>query len=229
MDLAEVVGRLTALRRFPVEPLAGESPDSALLRDGGLFGDRVFDVCDRATGRPLEATPVVLSFSARYMEDLVAEELDRWTRVRIPEGREFLINDAEWLSELSQRIGRPVCLRPRRDPAVVRLLSRPTLRLAERTYGTALEPTRLRANLFIEITDGKPFAEDQWIGQSLRIGEALLEVTGGSSQSVLFFPGEVGDADLLKGLASVHGHLGLDLRAVAGTRVRVGDPVVLVG
>ncbi|HYB53774.1 MAG TPA: MOSC domain-containing protein, partial [Thermoanaerobaculia bacterium] len=92
-----------------------------------------------------------------------------------------------------------------------------------------LEPTRLRANLFVEITEGRPFDEDRWIGQSIRIGEAHLEVTGGSSSSVLFFQGESGDADLLKGLASVHGHLGLDLRAVAGARVRVGDPVVLVG
>jgi hypothetical protein len=163
------------------------------------------------------------------MEDLVAEELDRWTRVRIPEGKEFLITDPEWLSELSQRLGRPVCLKPHREASVVRLLARPTLRLAERTYGAALEPTRLRANLFVEITDGKAFEEDRWIGQSLRIGEAHLEVSGGSSQAILFYPGESGDADLLKGLASVHGHLGLDLRAVAGARVRVGDPVVLVG
>src|SRR5262249_46477211 len=171
LGLAEVVGRLTGLRRFPVEPLAGESPDSALLRDGGLFGDRVFEVCDRATGRALEATPLLLSYGARYMEDLVAEELDRWTRVRIPEGKEFLITDPEWLTELSQRLGRPVCLKPHREASVVRLLARPTLRLAERTYGAALEPPRLRANLFVEITDGKPFEEDRWIGQSLRIGE----------------------------------------------------------
>ena len=233
MELAEVVGHLTVLRRFPVEPLSGESPDTALLREGGLFGDRVFELCDCATGAPLiadsVAAPVLLSYGARYMEDLVAEELDRWTRVRNPDGKEFLITDAEWLSDISRRLGREVALRPRKEASPLRLVSRPTLRLAERTYGAALEPARLRANLFIEITDGKAFDEDKWIGQSLRIGEALLEITGGSPGCLLMFGAEAtGDVDLLRGLESIHGHLGLELRAASSARLRVGDPVVLV-
>jgi hypothetical protein len=232
MDLAEVVGHLVGMRRFPVEPLSGESPDTALLRDGGLFGDRVFEVCDGATGRLLDASPVLLSYSARYMEDLVAEELDRWTRVRNPAGKEFPITDPEWVSEVSHRLGRPIALKRRPVISPLRLISRPTLRLAERTYGAPLESARLRANLLIEITEGRAFEEDQWIGHSLRIGEALLEIGGGSADCVLMYSGDdgcPGDVDLLKGLGSVHGHLGLDLRAVAGARLRVGDPVVLVG
>ena len=231
MDLAEVVGHLAAMSRFPVEPLSGESPDTALLRDGGLFGDRVFGLTDRATGRALDPSPVVFSYSARYMEDLIAEELDRWTRVRNPEGREFTVTDPEWVSEMSNRLGRTVALQRRVSPSVLRLISRPTLRLAERTYGAPLEPARLRANLFVEINEGRAFEEDKWMGHSLRIGEALLEIRGGSAECVGMYTldSSPGDLDLLKGLASVHGHLGLDLRAVAGARLRVGDPVVLVG
>ena len=37
-----------------------------------------------------------------------------------------------------------------------------------------------------------------------------------------------GDVDLLRGLESIHGHLGLELRAASSARLRVGDPVVLV-
>ena len=234
MELAEVVGHLTVLRRFPVEPLSGESPDTALLRDGGLFGDRVFELFDGKTGRPLdasdEAAPLLLSYTARYMEDLVAEELDRWTRVRNPEGKDFLISDQEWLADLSRRLGRTLTLKARGRASPLRLVSRPTLRLAERTYGAALEPARLRANLFIEIAEGKAFDEDKWIGQSLRIGEALLEIVGGCSGCLLTFGADAtGDVDLLKGLERIHGHLGLELKAASGARLRVGDPVVLVG
>jgi uncharacterized protein len=232
MELAEVVGHLAALRRFPVEPLAGESPDTALLRDGGLFGDRVFELSDEKTGQPVEAAaaPVLLSYTARYMEDLVAEELDRWTRVRNPAGRDFSITDPEWVSEVSQRLGRPVALKRRETISPIRLISRPTLRLAERTYGASLEQMRLRANLFVEITEGKAFDEDKWIGQSLRIGDAFLEITRASTGCLLMIPSEAssGDVDMLRGLLGMHGHLGVDLRAVGGARIRVGDPVVLV-
>jgi uncharacterized protein YcbX len=236
LGLAEVVGHLATLQRFPVEPLAGESPNTVLLRSGGLVGDRVHGLCVAQTGEMLtaEAAPTLLLYGARYTEDLVADELERWTRLRTPSGKEYAMGDPEWLAEVSRAVGRRVLLAPRSpaDGPRLQLISRPTLRLAERTYGEPLEPPRLRANLVIEIPEGRAFDEDRWIGRRIRIGDALLEVSGVSTGCIEMVtrPGmAAGDVGLLAGLAQIHGgHLGVLARAVAGHRLRAGDPVVLV-
>ena len=236
LELAEVVGHLSSLHRFPIEPLAGENPNTSLLSSGGLVGDRVYEVVNAETGAPLTAASSLelLSFSVRYFEDLVAaEDLDSWMRIRAPNGKEYGFGDAEAMGELARAAGQAVRLSRRvSDANPIRVVSRPTLRLAERTYGAPLEPERLRANLVIEIAEGKAFDEDRWIGRRLRIGEALLEVlvvSTGCIETAFRTTTAEGDADLLAGLVKVHGgHLGVAARATGGQRLRAGDPVVLV-
>lgn len=237
LELAEVVGRLAELHRFPVEPLAGERPNTALLSSGGLVGDRFHEIRDRRTGTALTASgsPRLPLYSARYLEDLVAADLDRWTRVRTPDGREYAMTDPEWLEDLSRAVGLPVAVSTRTpEKSPVRLISRLTLRLAERAYGAPLEPSRVRANLIVEVPEGKAFEEDQWVGRRLRIGEAFLEISDFSSDcvdaKVVQTEDSGGDPDLLAGLIQIHGgHLGVAARVVEGQRVRAGDPVMLVG
>ena len=235
LEFAEVVGHLSALQRFPIEPLGGESPNTALLRSGGLVGDRLYELCDGDTGRPLTSSlaPLLLLYRARYSEDLVSEELERWMRVHTPAGKEYALKDPGWLEEIARAIGRRarLVLRSGKQDAMVHLVSRQTLKLAERTYGAALEPQRVRANLVIEITDGKAFEEDRWIGRKLRIGEALLEISGVSTSCIVTaFRSEAaaGDPDLLAGLVKIHGHLGVVANVLAGSRLRARDPAVLV-
>ncbi|HMF10025.1 MAG TPA: hypothetical protein VKJ00_12875 [Thermoanaerobaculia bacterium] len=236
LELAEVVGRLVALNRFPVEPIGGESPNTVLLASGGFVGDRVYEICESSTGAPLapSATSELPSYAARYLEDLVAEELDRWTRVRTPSGKEYTMTDGGWLAELSHAVGFPLVLARRAaETNPLRLVSRPTLRLAERTYGAPLEPFRLRANMVVDMSEGKAFDEDQWKGRRIRIGQALLEVADYAADCIVSrgvqIQGSPGDTDLLAGLVQIHGgHLGLAARVLEGQRMRTGDPVVLV-
>ena len=236
MELAEVVGSLTALQRFPIEPLGGEAPNVAPVGGPGLLGDRAYDLCDGQTGLALSTVdaPLLLFYGARYADDLVIENLDAWTRVREPGGGECPLTDSRWLEELSRTLGREIVLRarpPAPEGAPLRLVSRPTLRLAERTYGCPLEPIRVRANLVIDIPGGKAFEEDRWVGQHLRIGDTLLKVTGPADDCFLAsFRPEIarGDPAMLEALVKVRGgHLGVAIRAVSGHRVRVGDPVSL--
>lgn len=234
IELAEVVGSLTALQRFPVEPLSGETPDVALVRGRGLLGDRVYDLYDEVSGHPLSASeaPLVMFYAARYVDDLVEENLDEWTRVRAPGGEESPIHDRRWIEDLGRMFGRTLALRRREpEPAPLRLLSRATLRLVERTYGGRLEPLRVRANLLFEITDGKAFDEDAWLGRRIGIGDTTLEITGQSQDAfVAGYRPEIsrGDADLLAGLIRMReGHLGVTARVVSGLRLRVGDPIAL--
>lgn len=234
LELAEVVGHLADLHRFPVEPLGGEGPTEALVRGNRLAGDRLYDVCEEQKGEPLPVSvvPQLLLYGARCIENPgTGEDL---TRVKNPAGREFPVSDPELAADISRTLGRKVAIKRRAvsGDAALHLLSRGTLRLAERTYGGPLEQERLRANFLVEIAEGKAFAEDHWIGKKIRIGDALLEIVGPSSSCIVtaFRPDiQSGDLGMLSGLVQVHGgHLGVSARAVSGSRVRIADSVILV-
>jgi uncharacterized protein len=238
MELAEVVGQLVGLRRFPIEPLDGESPNEVAVRPEGAVGDRGYELVDERAGQALtwRAAPELLVYSARFLEDLVVEDLESWIRVRLPDGREFSIGDAEWLADVARRLGRPVQLRGvpegSAEHGLLHLISRPTLRFVERVYGAAVEPRWLRANFVIDLSGGKAFEEDEWIGRQIRIGDTLCEVVGPSHGclAVSYRPEKAaGDVSMVEGLMKVRsGALGLQVRATKGQRIRVADPVSLV-
>lgn len=237
MELAEVVGRLETLRRFPVEPLGGESPNEARLSGGGLVGERAFSVVDADSGEPLGADswPATLQFQARFLDASVVADLDSWARIRSPDGTESPLGDGAWQAELAGRVGRRLKLvRVDRtaDPSELHLMSRTTLGLLERVYGRALESARIRANFIVDVHGGKVFDEDTWRGRQIRVGDGLFDVVGPSRGCLLTEagPDAAGDIGMIEGLLHVRGgDLGVRLRAVSGQRVRVGDPVALVG
>jgi uncharacterized protein YcbX len=237
MELAEVVGQLAALRRFPVEPLGGETPNEVVVRDEAAVGDRIFALADEASGEALtwRTAPQLLAFSVRFLEDLVVDDLESWTRVRLPDGQEFPLASSEWIADAGRRLGRPVRLV--RTPSAagrgtLHLISRPTLRFVERVYGTAVEPRFLRANFLVDLSGGKAFEEDEWVGRQIRIGDILCEVLAPSRECLAITGGAgkpAGDVSMVEGLLKVRGGvLGLEVRAAKGHRIRVADPVSLV-
>ena len=234
----ELVGKLKRLRRFPVEPLSGEEPEETRLDGDALTGDRLHELVDVGTGEALlaSAAPVLLTYSARQSEELLSEDVDEWTRVVSPEGDEFHLGDPLWTADLGRRLGRAVAVRRRRrlGPSApgLPLVTNATLDLAERAYGSPIEPVRLRFNLVVELRRGKAFQEDSWIGLRLRVGDSLFEVRKSSGRAVVtaFRPESAqGDIEMLDALLQVHGGtLGVDIRPIAGRHLRVGDPVSLV-
>jgi uncharacterized protein YcbX len=239
MELAEVVGQLAVLRRFPVRALGGETPDEGLVQGSGLAGDRIYDVYDEARGALLRASdaPFLLRYSARFLDSMVrGSELSAWVRVRMPDGAEAALTDRGWLEDVARRCGHPVSLRARADaetdPAPLHVISVQTVRFLEKQYGGPLEPERLRSNALLELPDGRPFQEDQWLGRQLWIGDVLLEIVGGSDNCVLLAidgPAPERAAGILSAIARARGgKIGVTARALAGNRLRVGDPVALV-
>jgi uncharacterized protein YcbX len=237
LELAEVVGRLIALRRFPIEGIAGEAPTEAFLRGDRLSGDRLYELADEGTARAIGpgTHPFLLSYSARYLDDPEATGGRAWVQVRWPDGRDCAATDPSWLSEATRIAGRPVALRARpRDSkdAAVRILSVPTRRRLEKVYGGELEEIRFRENLLIDLPDAEAFEEDGWVGRRLRIGEALLEVTGHASDCVLAdlaIPSGERDASLLSAMVKMrNGKIGLEARVVSGSRIRAADPILLL-
>lgn len=238
MELAEVVGRLSELRRFPIEPFSGEMPNEVVVWPEGAVGDRAYELVDERTAEPLtwRTTPELLLYSARFLEDLVIADLDNWTRVLLPDGREVPLTDPGWLADVSRRLGRPVQLRRAAPTAssngLLHLISRPTLRFVERVYGAPVEARWLRANFLIDLSGGKAFEEDEWVGRQIRIGDALFDVMA-PSQDCLAVTSRAekpeGDLSMVEGLLKVrNGALGLTVRVSKGQRIRVADAVSLV-
>ena len=238
MELAEVVGHLAVLRRFPVEPLGGEEPDEARLAGEDLLGDREYVLLEEPTGSPLdpESNPFLLGCRARVVGQLAAGEPEGRVLVRVSEGAEFRLTDSAWLAEVSRRFGQPVRMAARRDlpggAPGLHLVSTPTLGFLERAYGAPLEPARLRANFVVDLHEGAAFEEDHWVGQRIRIGDAQFDVVSPSLGCVLTRlepESAAGDVSMLKGVLHVRGgSLGVQVRPVSGHRVRVADPMSLV-
>jgi MOSC domain-containing protein len=239
MDLAEVVGQLAVLRRFPVRGLGGETADEVRVQGAGLAGDRVFDLYDEAEGALMGAVvyPFLLRYRARYLDPLVrGDDLGPWLRIRKPDGEELALSDPAWVNELSRRLGRVVRLRPRHeaaaDDAPLHLISVPTVRFLEQQYRGPLEPLRLRANVYLDLPGCRAFEEDRWIGRQLWIGDVLVEIVRPSDGCVVASldaetpertPGIL--AAIVRGRG---GHLGVRARALTGNRLRVGDPVAII-
>lgn len=110
----------------------------------------------------------------------------------------------------------------------VSVLSLASLADLSARMGQDLSVHRWRGNLWL---DGlEPFAEWDWIGTTLRIGEAELRIeeriTRCKATSANPETGVI-DADTLGGLQAAYGHQDFGLYAVVtrGGRIAVGDPV----
>ena len=239
MELAEVVGQLAALRRFPVRGLGGETPDEARVQGSGLAGDRVFDLYDESEGALLNArtAPFLLRFRARYLDPMVqGDDLGPWIRVRKPDGEEVPLSDPSWVDDVSRRCGRTVRLRPRpeasSDPAPLHVISSPTLRFLEQQYRATLESIRIRANAVLDLHESRAFEEDRWIGRQLWIGDVLVEIVRpceGCVVTILDAETPERSPGILAAIARGRsGRLGVHARALTGNRLRVGDPVAII-
>ncbi|MEX0880923.1 MAG: MOSC N-terminal beta barrel domain-containing protein [Thermoanaerobaculia bacterium] len=239
MELAEVVGQLAGLRRFPVRSLGGETPDECLMQGGGLVGDRIYEMVEVESGAVLSAktAPLLLRYRARYLDAMVrAGDLEPWIRIRTPDGAEVALADRSWIDDMSRRCGRPVRLRLRADaegdPAPVHLLSVQTVRFLEKQYGGTLEPVRLRSNLLLDLPDARPFEEDRWLGRKIWIGDALLEIVRQCEFCVVpSLDAETPERSpgILNAILRGRGGLiGVNARALTGSRMRLGDPVAIV-
>jgi uncharacterized protein YcbX len=156
--------------------MAGVQIDSAVLGWHGLKGDRRFAVrrLSDQSGFPwLTASrlPELLLYKP-FGEASVDHDLP--THVRTPDGAEFSLDSDELRDEISRRHGGPVQLMQLKhgifDDATVSVIDVATVRAVEREAGRPLDVLRFRPNIVIEGNTDEPFAEDQWVGKTLRFG-----------------------------------------------------------
>jgi uncharacterized protein YcbX len=101
------VGRVTEIYRYPVKSMQGESLDRVHLGDRGLDGDRAYALFDSESGF------VVSAKRPKRWGDVLrctARSSSSGTRVELPTGEEYGIDDPALLVALSAFFGRSVSL-----------------------------------------------------------------------------------------------------------------------
>ncbi len=176
------LGRISAIFRYPVKSMAGESLDAARLDWHGIEGDRrlAFRRLTDGSGFPwLSASK--LPHLLRYKPFGLASNTNSKngellpTHVRTPEGKEYELGSDELRKEISSLHGSEVELMNLKhgifDEAAISVISVATVHGIEREAGRNLDLRRFRPNVVIETNSAKPFLEDSWVGRTLVFGE----------------------------------------------------------
>lgn len=179
------LGTLRLLRRYPFKSMAGEDLNEVFVTFAGLVGDRAYAFVDRnkhsnfpwMTARERHE---MLLFHPRFLKapDAAVEHPSPSAfkaEVLTPEGEKLSLPDPSFTQYFEKRFGRPLELRfserAMQDACPVSLLGLPTVKSLSEEAGLPLEPTRFRANFYIDWESNRPYYEDQLVGSSLRIGE----------------------------------------------------------
>jgi uncharacterized protein YcbX len=233
------VGSVSEAWRYPIKSLGGVSAGLVDLDRRGVRADRGFAVYgdDRKIGSGKSTRRF------RRMDGLLE------CRVRLGEtgevvivmagGEEHAVPSDAANKALSAHVGEPVRLAPETniqhfDAAAIHLVTSAGLHwLARRLGDQAVDTSRFRPNLVVNVPGTEPHVEETWIGRRLRLGGAILKVTAATERCVMVGmaqPGVPSDERILRLIAQEHDAcFGVYASVeVAGT-IRVGDPVHLDG
>jgi len=107
------VGRVEALRRYPVKSMGGEHLNEVEFGPGGLPGDRAWAVRDEVNGgiRGAKKIPALMELRARYPSPPAAQGSSP-AEIALPDGTTVATGAAEINEQLSKAVGREVSLWP---------------------------------------------------------------------------------------------------------------------
>ncbi len=236
------IGTVAALWRYPVKSMLGEELTEAVVTEQGFAGDRAYAVVDARSNQVRNAKRAgwqdLFEFRAA-LKDAPGNALSR-LRVTLPDG-EILAGEEEYRNEkLSRAFGREVRLVSGDaggffDLGTIHLLTIASLkRLGEIYPEGRFDPRRFRPNIVLELdSDEAGFVEDEWIGETLHIGdEVRLRVTESVARCVMV---TLPQADLPKDQKIMNttyryngNRVGIYAEVLRGGEVRRGDRLVLV-
>ena len=199
-----IVATVESLWRYPVKSMRGEELDEMFAGYSGVYGDRLFAFKSSAspkgfpylTGREQRqmlryrprfrdpdkaARPINLTEAESMSANPVSADLaDLMVDVETPTGETIAIDDPKLIDMLREGIGEQhhlTLLRSERamtDCRPVSIFSLQSARqLAEET-GTPVDKRRFRANVYVDLTSAEGFAENEFVGRSLRIGPKVV-------------------------------------------------------
>lgn len=238
-------GTVASLHRWPVKSLAGEDAEALWLDPRGVAGDRAHALYDTFKGEPRRLTvrqvPGMLRWRAAYAQapgDALQPGAVPLPSLTAPDGTTYAWDDPELPDALADDLGRPVTLR--RDEALMQDLEDSILVTTQATLDAvgaalgdpALDLRRFRTNVHVVLGDAPAFAENEWEGRTLTIGDVALDLLHPCERCVIPTrdpDSTVKDPNILKWLTRHReGLFGINARLRAGSgRIAVGDAVAL--
>ena len=199
-----IVGKVESLWRYPVKSMRGEELDEAFAGFSGIYGDRLFAFRSSASPKGFPyftareqtkllqyrprfrypdkaARPVNLSEAESMGANPVsANPSELMIDVETPDGRTLAIDDPALMTMVRADIDEKhqlTLMRSERAMTDCRPFSMFSLQsaqqLAEET-GTPMDKRRFRANVYVDLTSAQGFAENDYVGRSLRIGPKVV-------------------------------------------------------
>ena len=199
-----LIGKVESLWRYPVKSMRGEELDEMFAGYAGVYGDRVFAFTSSLspkgfpffTGRDQRqmiryrarfrnpekaARPINLAEAeSSGANPISANASELMIEVETPDGKTIAIDDPALVDNLRANIdGKHELKLLRSDKAMTdcRPLSifalQSAKKLGEET-GTNVDKRRFRANVYVDLTNAAGFAEDQFVGKTLRIGSKVV-------------------------------------------------------
>jgi hypothetical protein len=203
------LGRLDALRRYPIKSLRGHALDAVEVETSGIPGDRT--------------AALVAREGARAGKTYRGKEHDRL----------HLLSDAEEARASAQARGVDVEVRRGErffDAAPISLLLDAWLQELDAGIGYAVEWERFRPNFFVKSWGDRAPSEMALVGKVLQLGSVRLRVRGPIERcvTVTYHPdGAPADPRILAFLAKHrNAELGIYCDVLEPGTVRRGDPLI---
>ncbi len=188
------------------------------------------------------ASPVNLSEAEKLgsgLNPISANASELMIDVETPDGKTFAIDDPALIDHLRLNIDQKHELKLlRSDKAMtdcrpVSIFSLQTTKQLDEETGVEVDKRRFRANVYVDLISSAGFAEDEFVGRSLRIGSrvtvAVLQRDGRCMMITLDPDTAEKTPAILKAVAQAHeGMAGVYGAVLAEGMIRKGDPVELL-
>ena len=258
-----IVGQVDSLWRYPVKSMRGEELDEAFAGFSGIYGDRLFAFKSSAspkgfpylTAREQQrllqyrprfrysdkaARPINLTEAESMGANPVsADPSELMVDVETPDGKTLAVDDPALIDMLRADIDQKHQLalmrseRAMTDCRPVSIFSLQSARQLGEETGTPIDKRRFRANVYVYLTSAPGFAENEFVGRSLRIGpKVVVTVLERDPRcAMITLDPDTGEKTpaILKKVAQAHeGMAGVYGAVLAEGMIRKGDPVELL-
>jgi uncharacterized protein YcbX len=256
-----MIGQIDSLWRYPVKSMCGEEMEEMFAGYGGVYGDRLFAFRSSAapagfpyfTGRDHRqmiryrphfrdrqkaARPINLREAEQNgAAALSASPEELMIDVETPEGELFAIDDPQLRERLCADEQKNLTLirsdRALTDAKPLSVFSIQTVQQLGVEAGIPIDKRRFRANVYLDLPELKPFAEDDFVGRSLRFGsKVVISILQRDSRCMMVTldPDTADKAPVvLKTIAQRHeGKVGVYCAVLVEGLIHKGDPVELL-
>jgi uncharacterized protein YcbX len=199
-----IVGKVDSLWRYPVKSMRGQEVDEAFAGFSGIYGDRLFAfessaspkgfpyLTAREQHRLLQyrprfrhpdkaARPVNLTEAESMGANPVwADPAELMVDVKTPDEQTVAIDDPALIDLLRADIDQKHQLtlmrseRAMTDCRPVSIFSLQSARQLGEETGMPIDKRRFRANVYVDLASAQGFAENEFVGKSLRIGPKVV-------------------------------------------------------